>query len=72
MQTTGNTILITGGNSGIGQGLAAAFHALGNTVIITGRNQATLDETAAAHPGMQARALKVDDEADIQRVRPAT
>ena len=68
MQTTGNTILITGGNSGIGQGLAAAFHALGNTVIITGRTQATRDETASAHPGMQARALKVDDGADIQRV----
>ena len=68
MQMTGNTILITGGNSGIGQGLAAAFHALGNTVIITGRNQKTLDETRAAHPGMETVVLDMDDEADIQRV----
>ncbi|WP_420594054.1 SDR family oxidoreductase [Deinococcus sp.] len=68
MQMTDNTMLITCGNSGIGQGLAAAFHDLGNQVIITGRNQQTLDETVAAHPGMKAVVLDVADAADIQRV----
>ena len=38
MKVSENTILITGGTSGIGLELARQFLALGNTVIVTGRD----------------------------------
>jgi uncharacterized oxidoreductase len=65
MITRNNTILITGGGSGIGRGLAEAFHKLGNKVIITGRREDVLRASARANPGMAFAVLDTTKPASI-------
>jgi len=60
MNSTNNTILITGGGSGIGKGLAEAFHKLGNKVIIAGRREDVLNKATAENPGMASAVLDVE------------
>lgn len=69
MKLAGNTILITGGTSGIGLGLARRFLDAGNEVIVTGRRVEQLERVAAAHPGLSTVELEVTDPASIARAR---
>jgi len=68
MHMNANTIFITGGTSGIGKGLAEAFHQLGNQVIISGRREDRLRDICAENPDMRYFVLDVRDIAAIQRV----
>lgn len=52
MRLTNNTILVTGGGSGIGLACAEKFLELGNRVIICGRNSRKLGLAARRHPGL--------------------
>lgn len=52
MKMTKNTILITGGTSGIGLALAQKFQELGNRVIVTSRHPEVIAQTLAENPGL--------------------
>lgn len=55
MRSSGNTILITGGASGIGLAMAKRFMEEGNTVIVCGRREQALSDAAMQLPGLVTR-----------------
>jgi uncharacterized oxidoreductase len=65
MKTSGNTILMTGGGSGIGEALAHRFHDRGDTVIIAGRRQEALAHAAAGRDRIHTVTLDVEDAAAV-------
>jgi uncharacterized oxidoreductase len=64
MQTSGNTILITGGGSGIGLELAKAFAQRNNRVIVCGRDEKRLATAQTKTPGMEIRRCDLGSAAD--------
>src|SRR5690349_2336381 len=68
MQLTGNTILLTGGSSGIGLALAARLLRAGNQVIVTGRRSQLLDQARQELPELITEVNDVGDPADRRRL----
>ena len=65
MKTSGNTILVTGGGSGIGEALAHRFHDRGDTVIIVGRRKEALQRAAEGRDRIHTAILDVEDSAAV-------
>ncbi|MGE5625600.1 MAG: SDR family oxidoreductase [Bacillota bacterium] len=66
MELSGNTVLITGGSSGIGFALAEAFLAAGSKVLICGRSEKRLREARSKHPQFHIRVCDVSKPEDRQ------
>ncbi len=72
MNTSGNTILFTGGSNGIGLEFAKQLLDLGNTVIITGRDEARVQRAAATLPGVRAVKSDVSQSVEIEPLLKTT
>ncbi|PZE21609.1 SDR family oxidoreductase [Paenibacillus xerothermodurans] len=68
MKRDGNTVLITGGASGIGLALAERFLKTGNTVIVCGRRHEKLQEAATTFPGLHIKVCDVSDTSQRQEL----
>lgn len=66
MNMTDNTILVTGGASGIGLALAERFLHKGNEVIICGRREEKLQEAKERFPNLHIRVCDVSDKCERQ------
>lgn len=64
MKLTGNTILITGGTSGIGLAFAERFYKRGNEIIVVGRREEKLREVQEKFPNIQTKVCDVSKEED--------
>jgi uncharacterized oxidoreductase len=66
MKISGNSILITGGATGIGFALAKSFVKAGNKVLICGRRKNRLDEAKKKLPGLQVKQCDLSSKEERQ------
>ena len=66
MKTSGNTVLITGGATGIGFALAESFSNQGNEVIVCGRREEKLRAAKEKLPGLTIRKCDISKQSDIE------
>jgi uncharacterized oxidoreductase len=68
MQLSSNTILVTGGASGIGLALAQRFLQAGSTVIACGRSRERLEEARAKHPDLKIHVCDLSKEKQREKL----
>jgi len=68
MKLTGNTILITGGGTGIGLALAEALLKKGNNVLVCGRRESKLQEARGRLPKLLTKVSDLSSEADREHL----
>ncbi len=68
VKLSGNTVLITGGSSGIGLALAEGYAARGSRVLVCGRNEEKLRHAQRRVPGLAYLVADVAKEADRRRL----
>ncbi|MDH3211291.1 MAG: SDR family NAD(P)-dependent oxidoreductase [Myxococcales bacterium] len=68
MKLTGNTVLITGGGSGIGLALAGSLLERENEVVVCARREEKLEAARRRYPGLKAHRCDVSDAGDRQRL----
>ncbi len=68
MRLSANTVLITGGSSGIGLALAEAFVQRGSEVIICGRSEERLEAAQRRHPALHTKVSDLSDVAGCQEL----
>ena len=69
MKLNNNTILITGGSSGIGLEMAKEFLKRNNTVIVTGRNEGKLENAKSKYPDLITIQSDVSNPQDIKQLK---
>src|SRR4051794_27588420 len=69
MKLHGNTVLITGGGSGIGLALAERFLNAGSEVLICGRRAQVLEQARAKWPALKTRVADVAVESERVALR---
>jgi len=68
MELQGHTVLVTGGATGIGFGIAGLFAGAGSQVIISSRRQEALDQARKKLPGLIAFACDLSRKEDRERL----
>lgn len=68
MQTSNNTILITGGTSGIGLELVKQFYSLGNNIVVTSSNLKNLEQLKSEFPKIEITACDLNDGNSVRKL----